>query len=87
MHLARFGHQPVTDRVPVAQRVPRIGQELTTGIGQGHDAVVAFEQGYAQFLLEPLDAPAERRRTDVGGLGSPAEMQAACERDELLEPA
>ena len=61
--------------------------KVLSGRGQPNAPVVSFEQDHAQFVFQPPDTAAERRRTHVARFARPAEMQAFRQVDDLFQNA
>ena len=85
--LAGFRHQRGLHRLPLLQRLPRVGVEQLTLPRQRDMAVVAFEQGDAERFLELADRAAQCRWADMAGIAGPAEVQMVGQGQKLGERA
>jgi len=81
----RLLHQFIANSIPITQGVPGIVEEQSAGMGQGYAAVITLKQSHAEFVFQPSDTAAQRRRTHMAGLAGPAKMQAVGQVDELLQ--
>src|SRR5882757_6119310 len=86
--LPRGGPAGAHDRLLGAghRRARELAEDRPCG-GQPHVATISVEQHRADFLLEGLDARAERRLRHVESLGGAPEEQLLGEHDEALERA
>jgi hypothetical protein len=63
----------------------RLGEELSSGVGQLDAALGAVEQLHVQLALESPDRLAQRRLGDTHAHGRPAEVQLFAHGDKVAE--
>ena len=68
------------------QDAPRVGQERHPRGRQRHRPRGAVDELHAEFVLELLDLPAQRRLRHVQPLGGPPEVQFLRDGDEAGQP-